>query len=486
MKSASYIKIALFFVVLGGAGIGYTVLTTGGINPLTTTSFEAVFADASGLSSRSIVYMAGVPVGQVQSIQLYGNAARIRFAILNDVPLHQDAFLTRMPSSILGTSVLSLNPGTELTPIVPPGGTIGTAPVAGDLGAVMGMAQDIGGQVALILEEFRTNQMALLAISLETFNSIALRIDAQSEDQFDRISRILESAALIAERTDRLLQASEGNITGSFADIHETLSNLRLISGEVAAGRGNLGHVFFDDRLYQSVLTTAERTEDIALRLGDAITDISALVRNVDGVVTNAGEIVERAVGLGIQVDTSAHYEFISGNTRAGASLRLEPISRDRWYRVGVVSTPEGVTSRTVTETFGDDGIRRDWEETVRTRHTIAIDAELARRFGPFTLRGGLLESSAGFGLDVQALDWMSVSGELFRFTEGNVPNLRSAITIYPFFNPDSNKPWNWIYLRAGVTNALSGNNRDYFIGGGLRFADREVRGLVGLAPIFN
>jgi len=485
MKSASYIKIALFFVVLGGAGIGYTVLTTGGINPLTTTSFEAVFADASGLSSRSIVYMAGVPVGQVQSIQLYGNAARIRFAILNDVPLHQDAFITRMPSSILGTSVLSLNPGTELTPILPPGGTIGTVPVAGDLGAVMGIAQDVGEQVALILEEFRTNQMALLAISLETFNSIALRIDAQSEDQFDRISRILESAALIAERTERLLQASEGNITGSFSDMHETLSNLRVISGEVAAGRGNLGQVFFDDRLYQSVLTTAERTEEIALRLGYAIDDISALVRNVDGVVTNAGEIVERAVGLGIQVDTSAHYEFISGTTRAGASLRLEPISRDRWYRVGVVSTPDGVTSRTVTETTDQDGTVT-WEDTTRTRHTIAIDAEIARRFGIVTLRGGLLESTAGFGLDVQALDRLSVSGELFRFTDGDAPNLRSAVTFYPFFNPDSNMPWNWIYLRAGITNALSGNNRDYFIGGGLRFADREVRGLVGLAPIFN
>ncbi|MCL2232616.1 MAG: MlaD family protein [Treponema sp.] len=485
MKSASYIKIALFFVVLGGAGIGYTVLTTGGINPLTTTSFEAVFADASGLSSRSIVYMAGVPVGQVQSIQLYGNAARIRFAILNDVPLHQDAFITRMPSSILGTSVLSLNPGTELTPILPPGGTIGTVPVAGDLGAVMGIAQDVGEQVALILEEFRTNQMALLAISLETFNSIALRIDAQSEDQFDRISRILESAALIAERTERLLQASEGNITGSFSDMHETLSNLRVISGEVAAGRGNLGQVFFDDRLYQSVLTTAERTEEIALRLGYAIDDISALVRNVDGVVTNAGEIVERAVGLGIQVDTSAHYEFISGTTRAGASLRLEPISRDRWYRVGVVSTPDGVTSRTVTETTDQDGTVT-WEDTTRTRHTIAIDAEIARRFGIVTLRGGLLESTAGFGLDVQALDRLSVSGELFRFTDGDTPNLRSAVTFYPFFNPDSNMPWNWIYLRAGITNALSGNNRDYFIGGGLRFADREVRGLVGLAPIFN
>ena len=485
MKSASYVKIALFFVVLGGAGIGYTVLSTGGINPLTTTSFEAIFSDASGISSRSIVYLAGVPVGQVQDIRLYGNAARIRFAILNDVALRQDAYITRMPSSILGTSVLSLNPGTELTPIVPPGSTIGTAPTMGDLGAVMGAAQDIGGQVSLILEEFRANQMALLAISLETFNSIAQRIDAQSEDQLDRISRILESAALIAERTDRMLQASEMNIVGSFSDVHEAMANLRIITGEVAAGRGTLGQTLFDDRLHQSILTTAERTEVLALQLGDAIGDVSALVRNVDGVVTTAGEIVERAVGLGIQVDTNARYDFISGSARAAASLRLEPRSRDRWYRIGVTSTPDGVSRRTVTETIDQDGLVTR-EDTTQTRHTIAIDAELARRFGPFTLRGGMLESTAGFGLDFQPFDRMSISGELFRFTNGDGPNLRSAITFYPFFNPDSDMPWNWIYLRAGITDALSGSGRDYFIGGGLRFADREVRGLIGLAPIFN
>ena len=488
MKSASYVKIALFFVVLGGAGIGYTVLSTGGINPLTTTTFEAVLADASGISSRSIVYLAGVPVGQVQNIQLYGNAARVRFAILNDVPLRQDAYITRLPSSILGTSVLSLNPGTELTPILAPGGIIGTAPTMGDLGAVMVAAQDIGGQVSLILEEFRTNQMALLAVSLETFNSIAQRIDAQSEDQLYRVARILESAALIAERTDRMLQASEGNITGSFSDLHESLLNIRTITGEIVAGRGTLGQVFFDDRLHQSVLTTAERTEELAVQLGEAIDDISALVRNVDGVVTNAGEIVERAVGLGIQVDTNARYEFLSGNARAAASLRLEPLSRDRWYRVGVTSTPDGVSRRTVTETThtgGDQHGQVIREDTTQTRHTVAIDAELARKFGPLTIRGGILESTAGFGMDFQALDRMSVSGELFRFTGGEGPNLRSAITFYPFFNPDSNMPWNWIYLRAGVTDALSGN-RDYFIGGGLRFADREVRGLIGLAPIFN
>jgi len=484
MKSASYIKIALFFIVLGGAGFGYITLTSGGISPLNTTTFDAVFTDASGISTRSMVYLAGVPVGQVQGIQLYGTEARVRFAVLNDVQLHEDAFISRQASSLLGTSVLSLSPGTSLNPIIQPGSTIGTGPTAGDLTAAMNVAQEAGHQVNQILEEFRTNQMALLAITLETFNSITQRIDAQTEDQLNRISRILESAALIAERTDRILQAREGDIQGSFVDMHEALANIRAITGEAAAGRGNIGQAFFDERLYQSILTTAERTEDIAVQLGDAIGNISTLTRNIDGVVTNAGEIVERALGLGISIDTSARYDVIAQTARASASLRLEPRSNDRWYRVGVSSTPDGVTTRTVRETLDQTG-NMTMEDTTQTRHTVALDAEIARMFGPFTLRGGVLESTAGVGLDFQPINRVSLSGELFRFTNGEAPNLRSAVTIYPFFNPDSDMPWNWIYLRTGISNALSGD-RDFFVGGGLRFADREVRGLIGLAPIFG
>jgi phospholipid/cholesterol/gamma-HCH transport system substrate-binding protein len=161
------------------------------------------------------------------------------------------------------------------------------------------------------------------------------------------------------------------------------------------------------------------------------------------------------------------------------------PASGDRWYRVGVTSTPDGVTRRSVWEVVDEDGNSIGTRDVTETRHAIAIDAELARSFGPITLRGGVLESTAGFGVDVQAFNWMSVSGEMFRFTGDGPPNLRSALTFYPFFNPDSNMPWNWIYLRAGISNALHGD-RDFFLGGGLRFADREIRGLVGLVPLFN
>ena len=478
MNSVSYIKIALFFVVLGTAGAGYVVLSVNGIGAFNTQSYEAVLNDASGLSTRSKVYLAGVPVGKVKNIQLNGTEARLTVVLLKDVELRRDAVLSRKPSSLLGTSVLSLDPGTKLTPIIQPGSVINTVPPSGDINAAMGIVQDLGDQIKLLLEEFRTSQMALFAVSLETFNSIAQKIDAQSEAQLTNISRVLESAALISERTERLLRSGESDISGSIADIREALANIRLVTAEVAAGRGNMGRAVYDDQLYSSILATAEKT-------GNALDNISILAKNADGVVTNAGEIVNRALGLGIQVDTNARYDFLAETVRASASIRLDPASNDRWYRIGVSSTPDGVSNRTVKETVDGAGNIINYEDTTETKYNIAIDAELARRFGFLTLRGGVLESTAGIGLDLQPLKWVSLSGEVFNFQTKEYPNLRGSLTFFPFFNPDSDKPWNWIYLRGGINNALTGK-RDYFLGGGLRFADREVKGLVGLAPVFN
>jgi phospholipid/cholesterol/gamma-HCH transport system substrate-binding protein len=95
------------------------------------------------------------------------------------------------------------------------------------------------------------------------------------------------------------------------------------------------------------------------------------------------------------------------------------------------------------------------------------------------------MENTAGIGLDFQPVKWVSVSGEVFNFQTGEKPNLRGTLTIYPFFDPDSDKPWNWLYLTGGIDNSLS-DKRDYFFGGGIRFADREIKGLIGLIPALN
>ena len=484
MNVSRYIKIALFFIVLGGAGIIYIIMASSGINQFNISIYEVYLSDATGLSTRSRIYLAGVPVGKVEGIELVGNQARLRVGFLKNVEIRQGAQLTRRSSSLLGTSVLALEPGPEFMPVIPPGGLISTGFDAADMNVLMGTVNDLSGQVSSILDEFQKTQMALIRAFLESINSIAYRIDERTDEEFERIARILEAVALITERTERMLRYNEGIINASIDETYQTVADIRAITAEIRQGRGNIGQTIYGDDLYNSLLSVTDNAAQAADKLTEALDSINVLVQNVDGVVSNAGEIVDRALGLGIQFDSNASYNFLSQSAQAGASLRLEPASNDRWYRIGVSSVPDGISNRTIRETTDASGIV-SLEDTTETTFSFAIDVEIARRIGLFTLRGGLLENTAGIGLDFQAFKWMSLSGEIFNFKAGQVPNLRNTITIYPFFDPDSDMPLNWIYLRGGISNALSGN-RDYFLGGGLRFADREIRGLVGLLPAFN
>ncbi|GHV96489.1 hypothetical protein AGMMS50293_28090 [Spirochaetia bacterium] len=484
MNVSKYIKIALFFIVLGTAGSVYIIVSADGLSDFSTRNYEAVLADATGLSTRSKVYLAGVAVGRVKAISLAENEAIIKVAFLKNIQIREGALLSRKASSILGTTVLTLEPGGEFNPVMSPGSRINTKKDNSDMTAVMGTVQDLGGQISQLLRDFQGNQLALLSISLETFNSIAQKIDNQSEAELERISRILESTASIVERMDRVLAQAEYNGTGPAADVYGTLENLRLITEEIRKGQGNVGQVIYDDRLYESILSAVQRIETTVLKLQTTLDTINSAAASAGKVIDNAGEIVERATGLGIQIDTSGSYNIMAGQVQAGASIRLHPASNDRWYRIGVASVPDGYSTRTIKETTDALGAITV-KDTTETKFSFAVDAELARQFGPLTIRGGLLENTAGLGIDIQPVRWVSVSGEIFNFRTGESPNLRGIITVYPFFDPDSNKPWNWIYLKGGITNSLS-DKRDIFVGGGVRFADREIKGLVGLVPVLN
>jgi phospholipid/cholesterol/gamma-HCH transport system substrate-binding protein len=484
MNISNYVKIALFFIVLGVGGSVYIISTSDGMSDFNTVEYEAIIADATGLTTRSKIYLAGVAVGRVKDITLTGNEAVLRLAMLKDVQLREDAVISRKSSSILGTSILTLDPGIELTPILNPGGRVHAAKEQGDLDSVLATASSLGGQISLLLRDFQENQLALLSISLETINSIAQKINFQSDAEIERISRILESVALITERMERIMAQGENPGIGPAADIYGTLENIRTITDEIGQGRGNFGQAVFDDQLYLTLLSTMQLLEESADKLREVLGTVNTVAESAGTVIDNANIVVEKAIGLGIQVDASGKFFIQTNHVQAGASVRLVPQSDDRWYRIGVSSAPEGYTTRTVIQTVDSSG--KNTEEITETKYSVfAIDAELARRFGIITIRGGLIENTGGIGFDLHPFDWADISTEIFNFQTGTMPNLRGTLTFYPFFDPDSDKPWNWVYLRGGINDSLN-DNRGFFLGGGMRFADREVKGLVGLIPVFN
>lgn len=454
MNFSGYLKIGFFFISLGGGGAALIIMSSDGFNRLNTKTYDVIIDDATGLSTNSKVYMAGVPVGKIKAINLEQDHALLTVVFLKDVDLRQNAVLSRKSSSILGTSILHLNPGDSYTPVLPVGSRIYSQPGAVDMSAAFGILQDLSTDLSKILKEFQERQMELLAISLETFNSLAKKFDDRSEAELLRISRILESTALITERLDSLLAASETDIQASFREIRLASETIRAITTD-----------FYEGTTFTKLDGAIDELSLLASNASSVVSNTDSFISEAGLILSDAGNIVSKAAGLSVDFDSAVEYHILHSNTLGSASLRLEPRSKDRWYRVGVGQNPY-VKVRSETNTS-----------------SLALDAEIARKFGLLTFRGGLYASKAGLGLDVVPFTWLALSGQVSDFSSTTAPNLQGQLTLYPFFDPASNKPWHWLYFKGGIFSAIR-DDRDFFLGAGVRFTDEEIRGLVGLIPL--
>ena len=114
-------------------------------------------------------------------------------------------------------------------------------------------------------------------------------------------------------------------------------------------------------------------------------------------------------------------------------------------------------------------------ESQSETRDRFLVSLQFAKRFHFLTGRVGILENSGSLGLDADFFnDRLNIITDLFDFEANRNPRLR-ARAHYEFFTH--------LYIAAGIDDALNSNERDYFIGGGIRFNDDDLAAILATAP---
>ncbi len=83
----------------------------------------ADFESATGLGPGTPVEIAGVRVGRVDTVQLTGTRARVRFTIDRDIEIQEDAFASVHTKGLLGGPYVLISLGGSDT-IIPPGGVL--------------------------------------------------------------------------------------------------------------------------------------------------------------------------------------------------------------------------------------------------------------------------------------------------------------------------------------------------------------------------
>jgi phospholipid/cholesterol/gamma-HCH transport system substrate-binding protein len=455
----------------GGSGRGYVVY--------------ALLRDAAGIAKHSQVRIAGIPVGSIDGVRLEGDRARVDIRMNPDVPLYEDATVTKVASSLLGEYYLAISAGTEGKRKLKDGDRILIVIEATSTDQLIRQLSDIARDVKQVThslaESVGTDQgkedikatLANLAQVTDQLNqmvrenrqsihNIIVQVEGITKDSGPEIERILENVRVTTEEVRELVakgDTDKGKDAGEVRQIIEkvnrasdslesALKNVDNITGRIERGEGTIGRLSKDEKL----------------------------INEVEGITEDVGDFVTGLTRIQTILVLRTEYQFLASGVKSYVELRLQP-SEDKYYLVELINDPHGLTryEQIDVDTTNPNDPPHYREVRTITTNSLRFSLMFAQSFGPFTGRWGIKESTGGVGLDLALFEnRFEVRQDLFGFGEVVLPRWRVSLS-YEFVNR--------LWLVGGVDNLLSDTSRDYFVGLQLKFNDEDLKRILPFAP---
>ncbi|MEM1034708.1 MAG: MlaD family protein [Myxococcota bacterium] len=447
-------------------------------------SVYAYLPDVTGVAPRSRVMISGVQVGVVEDISLDGGKARVDIRMMPKHRLYDDAAIGRKATSLIGENYIVLAPGTKGREELADGGQIKNFIQEPSLDVLQGQVSEILTDVKAVTNSLR-----------ETVGS------ERGEDQLDRI---LENLAQTTEQINLLVRENRAAVRNSLNNVERItarsepellaiLENVRGLTEEVkrlSQGPQKPGEepgairqaIERTNRATANLESLLKHADNVAARLdrGEGtvgrLTKDERLIDEVEGVVEGIGDFVGGISRTQTVVGLRTDYNFLANTVKSYVSLRLQP-AEDKYYLIQLVNDPRGLTNieQVDVQTTNPNDPPSFREIRTVTTNSFRFSFQFAKRFGPFTGRFGVLESTGGIGLDTHLFDdRFELEQDLFGFGEQSVPRWRVSLS-YEFIRK--------LWLLGGVDNILSDDRRDYFVGLQLRFNDRDLKSLLPFVP---
>ncbi len=257
----------------------FTVLITLGVFTIVLSSekiwkesyqYEFVFSEISGLREGDNVYVRGLNVGRVKQTDL--EEGHVRVYVTLDAPLYlrQGYIIDVVDSSMLGGKKLKIYEGPDGAPELGESMTIlGAKPV--DM--IEELARVIGGFQAVI-DAVNSGKGTLGKLLKD--ETIHKNMATISEDLMRIMDRIESGEGSLGQ----LLVADDGQL---YADGKIFMANLRIISQNLADGKGTLGKMMFssvDDNSYDDLQTTLANIRSITQSINEGEGTLGRLVRD--------------------------------------------------------------------------------------------------------------------------------------------------------------------------------------------------------------
>jgi phospholipid/cholesterol/gamma-HCH transport system substrate-binding protein len=487
MKNQSTeLKVGLFAIVVI-VFLTYMTFKVGGLPLIWEKGYRLYveFDDISGLDEQSRIKVAGVEAGVVEKIELIDGKAKLTLLINPDINIYRNAKAYMRMSGLLGDRYLALSTGTPDKPALENGDVIVNAVAAADIG----MLADQLSTASVYLKDLTANLNELLGETQredlkDTISNLKIITDNLKELSMDN----KEPLSRVIAQLDSFTKALSDQGPGFMGDMRkmakslgdkgpELIDNLNEAAKELKEVLSENRYAFKESvdnlkSVSESVDTITRKIEEGEGTMGKLMTDDTLYnsLTNVSQQIEKSTEFVGR---LRTFVDIYTEYNTGEGEWKGYLDLTLRP-REERYYILGIVSDPRGSVETTRTTIDGVTFISEEVDE-----NEIEFTLQFAQRFDDFALRIGLMESTFGVGADYFFLnDKGRVKFDIWDFDADEVDaddaHLRLGIDY---------KIFKYLFVSGGIDNLLNSDRRGLYVGGGIKFEDKDLKYLFGNMP---
>jgi ABC-type transporter Mla subunit MlaD len=466
---------------------------------------SAGFRDASRLPVGSRVMIAGVQVGEIVGLTVDGRLARVSMRLQDDIALYDDAWAEKKAESLFGDGYIEIHPGGpedghrrlvsgDPIPRVHEGASTDRTLRAVDQG--MPRAQEaldnaqayaeaariwVDGDLTETLEDLEEDTR-----DPELFGGLA-RAQAALDD-FDRSTADAEGAvAEFRPEVAPALDSANRDIQDFTGDVREGKQSVREGLGDARKRIDEVDPYLEDAAEFFAGIDAAEFVDDP--ELGNQIADATETGAEATGTFGR----LESFVGLRLELDILARQPTVALGFEISGSA-------DSFYFLEIARHGTGLFAEAqISDRLPDDTYVR----TATANDGLLLTLQWGHRFEHTSVRFGLRESEFAAGVDNSFLDGrIELHSDIFLPSYRKVPRVKLAAAM---------RLYQSVYVMGGVDDVLRNgqdvpiqpwpadqpvpqalsrvhDGRDYFVGGYLRFSDRDLDLLLLLygAAIFS
>ncbi|MDR0485691.1 MAG: MlaD family protein [Elusimicrobiota bacterium] len=434
---SAYFKLGLF-TIIGIAAIIGSIIAVGDFSLSQDRKFYVLLDDATGLTKKAKISVAGVDTGFLQSITLEGSKAKLMLAITDkNVKIYKNAKVSILSTGIIGVKFLSINPGDASYPL---------AEEYDYLTAVSG--DSISDMIDKLSKALDSDTAGNIFENLAQTVSNLKEITENLKHQNNEINGIIRNASVFTANLAQIASENRNDLREAVTKFKDISDKLDLIASQIYSG----------DNLVGALLSDPETGNNLKETIASAKETMQTIQQAVDAIG-----------GLEMQWNYTGFFDTKESEYRNDLGIKILP-TPNKFYYVGISNI--GSTDNT----DEDDG-----EEKKRAVPLNTIDALLGFRQGKFEVYAGIMRSQGGVGAGYSIFEPMSAKRKTLQvhLNAYNFGRKKNGTVIDGDLRVGILK---WLYAGVMVEDAMYRNALTPYIK--LEIDDKDLGRLFGIASV--